>query len=402
MTIPDFESWFRLRLHLTEALPARSPAEALTLPEAPSLSTAEASRLADQLAERIKNAERNGIPAERIWSQLGRPLLQVLEQGGLAEQQQYWLTRFAGYRALLNEHVQSLEREEGETSIETLLAMVDLAKLAQEQGDLTEAVRLWSSILERFRRKPGENDDNILLAMGGLAIALAEQGNLTSAGKLQAEILRLEEGRFGVDHPDLLRPLNNLGITLRHHGDYAGARRVLERALGIAQRSLREGDPSRLQLMMNLANTLTEQGDFAAAERLLQQVVERYSRELGPNHSNTLKAKLNLAVALKHQKHQGEWEAAKRLEQTVVECSRRLMGEKHPFAARAASNLLLTLLGQGAFSEAKALFHSSLEWVIAADPSSWSADLIQLRSQLQDLLPQLQEAPAETPQSRSE
>jgi len=145
--------------------------------------------------------------------------------------------------------------------------------------------------------------------------------------------------------------------------------------------------------MMNLANTLQEQGDAGAAKRLLQQVVAAQSRRLGPEHKETMMGRLNLALALKRL---GDWQAARTLEEEVLESSRRLMGERHLLTTQAAANLLWTLRRQGALAESGTLFHRSLEWLLAADPSSLSASLRQIQNDLRPLVATLEAASPKT------
>jgi len=380
VTIPDLESWFSLRLHLEEVLRAdsrgRSPDEA-----ARAISTAEASHLADQLVQRMQNAERADIPDERIWSELGRPLLKLLAEGGLNDDREYWLVRLGSFRGRLEDRVRTLQTEKGEGDFETLQATADLAALAREQGDLATAAQLWSSILEA--------DPKSIPAMSNLAAALSEAGELAKARELEERVVRLLEEKSGPEHPDLLQALNDLSVTMHDLEDYAGARRLQERAVKIARRILGDEHPRTLLLMMSLANTLQDQGDARASKRLLEQVVATQSRRLGPEHKETLIGKLNLALALKRL---GDWQAARTLEEKVLESSRRLMGEKHPLTTQAAANLLWTLQGLGAPADASTLFHRSLEWLLATDPSFLPASLRRIQNDLRPLAPTLEAA----------
>jgi tetratricopeptide (TPR) repeat protein len=373
LAIPDLESWFSLRLHLEEELLADRRIER-PVADIAAISTAEASHLADQLVERMQNAGRAGIAGERIWSELGRPLLNLLKEGGLDDEREYWLARLASFRGRLEEQVRTVQAEKGEGDSETLKAKADLAALMREQGDLAAAAQLWSSILEAA--------PNSIPAMSNLAAVQSEQGRLAEARELEERVVHMLEEKSGPEDSDLLMPLNDLSITMHDMGDNAGARRLQERAVRIARRTLGDEHPQTLFLTMSLANTLQDQGDATASKRLLEQVVAAQSNSLGPEHKHTMVSRLNLALALKRL---GDWQAARTLEEEVLESSRRLMGERHLLTTQAAANLLWTLLRQGELAEANPLFHRSLEWLLSAAPSSLSAPLLRIQSDLREI-----------------
>src|ERR1035438_6929118 len=82
--VPDLDSWFRLRLHLTEVPPR--PAD--TPPEVPgterkTVSVTEARSIARRFWERLENARAQNIPEERIWTELARPAVDALLSAGL-------------------------------------------------------------------------------------------------------------------------------------------------------------------------------------------------------------------------------------------------------------------------------------------------------------------------------
>jgi hypothetical protein len=69
LSVPDLDSWFQLRLHLTEALPPPAGVGR----ERGTVSVEEARSLARRFWDRLEPAREQNFPEERIWEELARP-----------------------------------------------------------------------------------------------------------------------------------------------------------------------------------------------------------------------------------------------------------------------------------------------------------------------------------------
>jgi tetratricopeptide (TPR) repeat protein len=361
--------------------------QSVFLTSQPSLDVKEATRLADQLVERIKTAEAHGIAAERVWAELGRPLLQVLERGGLKQDKSSWLGRFAGFREQLEGRVRFLIEDKGPASPETVKAMMELADLADEQNDLNRARELLEQAVESSRSTYGPDAEQTVGVALRLGVVMRDQGLLEDAERLQRDLVHKCEGAFGSEAPLTLSAKNNLATTLRAlRGPVREVRELQEGLVAAAQKVFGAGDRRTWGYTMNLANTLQLQGDSAASTGLLEQVLQMQSSELGPSHPDTLLTTQNLASVLWQA---GRRESARKLEREVFETTRRLLGARHPMTVVRESNLLVYLVNLGALDEARVLFHRDLEWLMAKDPGSLSLLESEARAAVERLLPEL-------------
>ena len=82
--VPDLDSWFRLRLHLTEVppRPVDTPREGPDA-ERKTVSVAEARSIARRFWDRLDAARAQNIPEEQIWAKLAQPAVNALLSAGL-------------------------------------------------------------------------------------------------------------------------------------------------------------------------------------------------------------------------------------------------------------------------------------------------------------------------------
>ena len=245
--VPDLDSWFRLRLHLTEVPPR--PADAgrkLEKTDRKTISVTEARSIAKPFWERLGAARAQNVPEERIWAELAQPAVDALLAAGL------------------------------ELEAEDILARTPDARGALERKLLELAATL------------GPEDSEVLSLTGRLARLLGLQGDFTGARRLQEQVLEVMTRVLGEEHPDTLTSMNNLAGTLRAQGDYAGARRLQERVLEVRTRVLGEEHPTTLTAMNNLALVLYDSNNLEDALRLLRKCLLGRRKVLGENHPDTL------------------------------------------------------------------------------------------------------------------
>lgn len=245
--VPDLDSWFRLRLHLTEVPPR--PADAgreLEKTDRKTISVTEARSIAKRFWERLGAARAQNVPEERIWAELAQPAVDALLAAGL------------------------------ELEAEDILARTPDARGALERNLLELAATL------------GPEDSEVLSLTGRLARLLGLQGDFAGARRLQEQVLEVMTRVLGEEHPDTLTAMNNLALTLSAQGDYAGARRLHEQVLEVRTRVLGEGHPSTLTSMSNLAVVLYESNNLEDALRLLRKCLLGRRKVLGENHPDTL------------------------------------------------------------------------------------------------------------------
>jgi tetratricopeptide (TPR) repeat protein len=346
--VPDLDSWFQLRLHLTEVPPP--PADAgreVEGTERKTVSVTEARSVARRFWERLEAARAKNIPEDRIWTELAQPALDALLSAGLRLEAGAILALTSGARGALERSLEELVAARGPEDSAVLSATTRLARLLGDQGDFAGARRLQERVLEVSRRVLGEEHRDTLASMSNLAATLLEQGDLDGARQLQERVLEVMTRVSGDEHPDTLTAMNNLAATLLAQGDYGGARRLQERVLDVRKRVLGEEHPDTPALMGNLAATLSAQGDLNGARQLEERVLEVRTRVLGGQHPDTLTAMNNLAILLFEA---GDREEALRLLRECLLGRRKVLGENHPDTV-ATAELLTRLEAQAQASQ---------------------------------------------------
>jgi hypothetical protein len=94
--VPDLDSWFSLRLHLTE-VPPQPALQTSGIRKV--VSVAEARSLARRFWDRLEAARAQNIPEERIWTELAQPAIDGLRSAGLELEADAILARVSDWSA---------------------------------------------------------------------------------------------------------------------------------------------------------------------------------------------------------------------------------------------------------------------------------------------------------------
>jgi len=125
----------------------------------------------------------------------------------------------------------------------------------------------------REAERKGRNDLQVARTLYNLAILRRQQGEFTEAERLYRRALEIREREQGPDHPDVAVVLNNLAGLEAAQGHYDAAGPLLERALTIRQATLGDTHVLTAQSLNNLALLYAAQGNAAAAEPLYQRAL---------------------------------------------------------------------------------------------------------------------------------
>src|ERR1039457_6966864 len=94
--VPDLDSWFRLRLHLTEMSPQPTDAGLeVERTEGKTVSVAEARSMACRFWDRLEAARSQNVPEDRIWTELAQPAVDALLSAGLELEAESILARMS-------------------------------------------------------------------------------------------------------------------------------------------------------------------------------------------------------------------------------------------------------------------------------------------------------------------
>ena len=157
LSVPDLDSWFRLRLHLTEVPPR--PADAgreLEETGRKTVSVTEARSIAKRFWERFEAARAQNVPEERIWVELAQPAVDALLAAGLKLEAEAILARTPDARGAMERRLVELAAARGPEDSKVLSLIGRLASLLRDQGEFAGARRLHEQVLEVITRVLGE------------------------------------------------------------------------------------------------------------------------------------------------------------------------------------------------------------------------------------------------------
>jgi tetratricopeptide (TPR) repeat protein len=358
LAVPDLDSWFQLKLYLSEAPPVDlERSELLDDAEVDhSFTLSEARALANRFLKYSVVARRDqSAPLEQIWSVLAKPAYSALTNVGLIADAHQVLDAFSEIVSLPKHEARIANVEESDPDLPK--AIDEFALALSSIGDYSQAQRWQELMLARSRSIWGEDDPRTLTAMNNLASTLDDQGHLLEAQALQERVLAVTQRIMGEDHPRTLTAMGNLASTLRLKGDLSTAQTLQERVLSMSRRVLGDHHPNTMAAMNNLAVTLNERHDLTGARALQEEALLSSLELLGPQDLRTLKTRHNLAETLRNQ---GDLAGARTLQEQILAILRRALGAEHPDTLTAMNNLALTLYSQGDLAGARALQESVL------------------------------------------
>jgi tetratricopeptide (TPR) repeat protein len=153
-------------------------------------------------------------------------------------------------------------------------ALTGAGRLAERQGDYTQARRLYEESLTLWRAL--EDRRGIANSLIGLGVVASCQGDLAGATAIFAESLALDRA-LGYQ-PGMTISLNNLGGVAYYQGDYERARALFAESLAIGREI---GDTRTIAMALNnLGDVAQQQGQHQEAMERLEQALAAY-RSLG-------------------------------------------------------------------------------------------------------------------------
>jgi len=240
----------------------------------------------------------------------------------------------------------------------TANALINLAALLRDQGDLSRAEPLFRESLDMTRRLfPGDHPD-VANGLNNLATLLQSRGDLAGAEPFLREALEMWKRLVPGEHPDVARGLNTLASVLQARGDLAGAEPLHRESLEIWKRLFPGDHPELARGLNNLASLLQDRGDLAGAEPLSRESLEMTKRLFSGDHPEVAGGLHNLANLLQAR---GDLRGAEQLYRESLEMWKRLFPRDHPDVATGLSNLGVLLYVKGDLAGAEALYRESLE-----------------------------------------
>jgi DNA-binding winged helix-turn-helix (wHTH) protein/tetratricopeptide (TPR) repeat protein len=224
-------------------------------------------------------------------------------------------------------------------------ALNNLANIASDEGNLTEAKKMYLEALSVFRQIGSKG--YMAGALGNLAIVELNLGDLTASRQMHEESLKIYREVGDVNDAGL--ELMNIAIILQQQGDLAEARGMYEGSLAMARQA--ENKANQEMALVNLGSLLFELGDLPACQKALEEATS-LGHEIG-EQSVLSYALVGLGDVLRQE---GDLEGArKKYEESLA--ARNQLGEKET-AAQSRVALSLISIEEGKLDEAE---HSARE-----------------------------------------
>ncbi len=249
---------------------------------------------------------------------------------------------FERARELLIEVVASYIHLKGESHVDTLSMMLELADQLTHLGDCEGAQPLVVKVVEVYRQELGAGDRRTIRAMIDLAGNLRCLRNLAEARIVGESALAISRENLGPRDKLTLSAMGILAMTLSAQGEVSKSRELFKEVWEAESQKCGSSHPSALMYRMNF----TAHDEMEVKVDVLGELVSG----LGPDDLVTLMAKANLAEDVGAQ---GDLERAAKMQREVYESLHRKFGSAHPHTLASMCNLAATFYALGDVGQAK-------------------------------------------------
>lgn len=346
--MPDINSWFSLRLQLTEMiLNELDPSRYLPISSDGTYSNIDdARRRVHNLLKRFQQAKLAGqTPDLELLTTYLLPSLDVLAEVDAQKEFQDLTLQFEGLLGQLKL-----------TSSPELAKSLDhLAGLYQNQGRYNDAEPLYLRALEIRKSQFGEAHPSFAASINNLAELYRLQARYPEAEQLYLQALAIWE-KLGIDNLDIAPALNNLGLLYTEQGRYEESKKLFLRELDI-MKTKGAGHLSIANCLHNLAFLYKLEGADSQAEPLYLQSLKLAEQKLGTEHS-TIASMLNNLAGLYYS--QGRYSEAESTYLRSLNIMEKQLGLDHPNVAALLNNLSSLYDLQKRYIDAEPLYIRSL------------------------------------------
>lgn len=347
---PDLDSWFVLRMHLTESVAPSHELQSLMQPlDRPYIPLDEARKRAAYLKERFTNAVNQKAPASDILAQLVLPAVTALHDAGADKE-----AKELGSWMLAQLSEEEIQKPDDPNVGKTL---TNLSNIYRNQGNYKKAEILMKRALEIAIKIWGNEHPNVAISLNNLAILYQNQGKFPEAELLCHRAISINEKALGFEHLNLAFNFNNLANLYKAQGKYGEAETFYRRAINIGEKKLQPDHPDLAMWINNITNLYQMQGKYTESESLYLRVIETAERALGKHHPILATYLNNLAVFYDSQ---GKNIDAESLFQKSITILNKSLGENHPHLATAFNNLAAFYCSQGKYAEAESFFMKAI------------------------------------------
>jgi len=250
----------------------------------------------------------------------------------------YWTQGLLGEAAeLYKETLDRRMRLLGKDHPETLSSMNNLAVVYRAQGLLTAAADLAKEATQLRTEKLGSSHPHTLAAMDTLGLVYRDMpGELSNAIRLFESVLEIGRRTLGDGHLDTIEYAIHLGGAYVDEGRLDKGIKLLENALDALKKLLTSDHYLRFEAMNDLGVAYALQGRLAEAMEIHSIALADAQNVLGPRHPQVLTLLSNLADNFSKQRR---WKEAVECQEKAVEGMRCTYGVDHKFTTKGLQKL---------------------------------------------------------------
>jgi CHAT domain-containing protein/Tfp pilus assembly protein PilF len=245
----------------------------------------------------------------------------------------------------------------GTNNITYVLALNDLARAHQGQGNYSTAAAMFSQAVSALQKNLPPNDPRLGQVMANLATVYLLQGRYGDAEKLYKQALDIATKSSGPTSPAVVTLTGNLADVAKQQARYDEAEALYKRALDLAEKTSGPNSLPVALVLNNLTKVYEEQSRFSEVEEAAKRSLAIRERTLGPDHPDVATSLNNLAHVYERL---GRYAQADALYQRAIEIWEKKLGAKHPNLATALLNLASVYADEERLDEAEALYKRAL------------------------------------------
>ena len=224
----------------------------------------------------------------------------------------------------------------GETSPQTLSAMLNIAIAYDAQGDYKGAVPWAEKTVKISGELYGAKSQNTAVCIGLLAGEYRKQGRYSEALPFAEKILEIHREIHGEQHLDTLTSLVMLAQDYRAVGRYSEVISVSQRTLEIGGELLGANHKLTLIIQRGLAGDYRRLGRYAEAMALDEKILIASIETLGERHQDTIVSYSNLATDYRRI---GRFTDALAVDEKALKLAKEVLGNTHLETLNLMSNL---------------------------------------------------------------
>lgn len=343
--MPDINSWFSLRLQLTEMILIDIDLEQHSSIIEPSIgrytNIDDARRRVDSLLQRFQQGQLAGIPDMELLTTYVLPALKVLSDIDAQKELQDLTLQF-----------ESLLRKLKLTNSPELVTSLDLlAGLYYSQGNYKEAEPLYLRALGIKERQFGVNHPSVAANARNLANIYRHQLRYSEAESLCLRALKIWND-LNVDDLNVAATLDTLGLVYAFQGNSSKAELIYLQTLNLMIKHLGEDNPSVAVSLNRLATLYYSQGRYKESESFYLQALNIAEKRLGKEHPFVVNSLNSLALLYDAQEQHSKAREFYLRTKNIVE---QQLGKEHPSNMDILQNLSLFYVKTGQFMEAEPL-----------------------------------------------